>query len=60
MSNSDLWAMDSACWLFAVEKKLLGAAEQDLFDFVTRRINGGLIGWTDRKKMYERCKLYIK
>lgn len=24
MSNSDLWAMDSACWLFAVEKKLLG------------------------------------
>ena len=57
--TDDRWAMDSACYVFAIEKQLLDEADNDQFQLITRRINGGLIGWNDRVKYLERCKLYL-
>lgn len=58
--TEDRWALDSALWLFCVEKRLLDEAERDEFVTITRDINGGLIGLEDRKKYYERAKLVLK
>lgn len=51
---NDKWAMDSAGWFFAVFKKLTGT-----FDFMTvvKRWNGGIIGYADRLKYFNRCKI---
>lgn len=57
--TEDRWAMDSACYVFAVEKQLLDEADNDQFQLITKRINGGLIGWVDRIKYLERCKLHL-
>lgn len=58
--TEDRWAMDSALWLFCVEKALLDEAERDEFIKITRSINGGTIGLQDRTKYYERAKAAIK
>jgi len=50
----DWWAVDSACWEFAIDKKLIPIAENGDFKTVTLRINGGLIGWNDRLNYYYR------
>jgi putative chitinase len=57
--GTDKYALDSACWLFAVEKQLLDEADADDFLTITRRINGGVIGLTERVKYYNRAKKYI-
>lgn len=54
------YALDSACWVFAVEKKLINDAIDDLFIKITKRINGGTNGINDRTAFYNRAKLYIK
>lgn len=59
MRTRDDWAMDSACWEFAINKGLIPAANKGDFKLVTERINGALIGWQDRVKYYERCKKYL-
>lgn len=59
MRTDDYYAIDSACWLFAVEKNLIKLAEDDQFITIVKRINGGTIGLTDRKEYYERAKKYI-
>jgi len=56
----DWWAMDSACWVFTAMKGLLPYADKDDFLTITKRINGGTIGWNDRVYYYERCKKYLK
>lgn len=57
--SMDLWAMDSALWLFCIEKSLLDEAERDELVKITKAINGGTIGLVDRQKYYERAKRYI-
>lgn len=49
---SDKEAMDSAAWEYVIDKKLLGVED---FQVITQRINGGLIGYQDRKKYYTRA-----
>lgn len=55
----DFWALDSACWEFAISKSLIKAAIDDNFELVTKRINGGLIGWQDRQYWYQRVLKYL-
>ena len=57
--NFDRDAMDSAFWLFFIEKRLLDEALNDDFEKVTYRINGGKIGWEDRVKYLDRCKRFL-
>ncbi len=49
-------AMHSACWVFAISKKLIDEAENDLFMTITKRINGGLTNYPTRVKYYEAVK----
>ena len=44
--------MHSACWIFAVSKKLIQAAIDDQFETTVRRINGGLTNFPKRKQYY--------
>ena len=57
--NQDWWAIDSACWVFAIYKNLINAAVNDDFVNITKRINGGLIGWKDRQNTLSRVKRYL-
>lgn len=54
------YALHSAFWCFAVYKKLLPLADADDYRTITRRINGGLIGWEDRMLKLEQIrKLFL-
>lgn len=57
--TSDMWAIDSACWVFSIEKKLLPLADADEFLTLVKRINGGTNGLRDRQYYYERAKKYF-
>lgn len=57
--SDDYYALDSACWLFAVEKKLIDEALSNQFTRVVRGINGGVIGLSDRQAYYERAKRWV-
>lgn len=57
--TDDYYAMDSAMWLFAVEKKLIPLAEADQFTRIVKAINGGTIGIHEREYYYERAKRFI-
>lgn len=57
--KDDWYALDSACWEYAIDKNLILASENDQFEYITKRINGGLIGWESRQKYYQRCKKYL-
>lgn len=57
--HDDYYALDSACWVFAVQKKLIQAAINDKFIAIVKAINGGVIGLKDRQYYYERAKRYI-
>lgn len=50
------WAIDSACWVFAVAKGLIDEAQADKFDTVTRRINPAMVNMDNRRTLYERTK----
>ncbi len=54
--TEDYWAMDSAAWVFAINKKLIPLAMQNDIVGITKRINGGLIGLEDRKEIFEKAK----
>ncbi|PZP40838.1 MAG: glycohydrolase [Pseudopedobacter saltans] len=60
LRTDDWWAVDCACWEFCVDKKLLPLAQTDQFQTITKRINGGLIGWKERQYFYARAKQYLK
>lgn len=69
--TDDYWAMDSACWFFAVVKNLVPLAIGDStaiinpvtkksnFLVMTERINGGRNGLRDREWYYERAKRFL-
>jgi len=57
--TDDRTSIHSACWIFAIAKKLIQAAIDDNMKQVIRKINGGLMGEDDRMKYYELCKKHI-
>lgn len=50
------YALDSACWFFAVLKKLIPIAMSGDFVKVVKLINGGLTGLSTRQHYYELCQ----
>lgn len=56
LRTQDYWALDSACWEFSVDKKLSQLAIEDDFKTITKRTNGGLIGYSSRLDYYKRSK----
>lgn len=59
LRTNDVWAMDAACWFFAVSKGLIDEAQKDQFEKITKAVNGGLIGIESRMKYYDRCRRLI-
>lgn len=59
VQDTDEGALESAMWFFCEYKNLEGLALQDNFKDLVKRWNGGLIGWDDRLKYYERAKFWI-
>lgn len=57
--GTDEYALDSACWEFAIDKKLNDEADRGEFFTITKRINGGVIGLDERQKYYARAKTNI-
>lgn len=53
-------AMHSACWIFAIAKKLIDAAVADNMNLIVKRINGGYMGMEDRMKYLSQCVKLIK
>lgn len=58
LSNPELlevpeYAVKSACWFWSVWAKLNDEADKGDFKTITKRINGGLNGWGDRKSKYD-------
>lgn len=49
----------SACWFFAIEKKLIPSAIADRLEEIVRRINGGTLGMAKRQWYYNQAKIYI-
>lgn len=60
VQGTDLWAFDSALWFFCEYKNLEQMALQDNFRELVKRWNGGLIGWNDRLKYYNRAVQFIQ
>ena len=52
-------AVHSACWVFAIAKKLIDEAIDDKMDKIVKRINGGFFGMTDRMEKLQLCKMHI-
>jgi putative chitinase len=57
--GTDEYALDSACWEFAIDKQLNDEADRGEFITITKRINGGTIGLEERQKYYARAKTMI-
>lgn len=64
--TDDYWALHSACWEFAIDKKLLPLTlvndwktDAKAYKQITLTINGGLIGYDSRLKYLERSVKYI-
>jgi len=58
---NDRFALDSACWFFAIYKNLLPLATGNSnFITIVKRINGGTIGLEERQHFFELCKKFIK
>jgi putative chitinase len=57
--NTDEYALDSACWEFAIDKQLNDEADRGEFITITKKINGGTIGLEERQKYYARAKTQI-
>jgi putative chitinase len=57
--GTDEYALDSACWEYAVDKKLLDESDARDFITITKKINGGTIGLTERLKYYKLAQQII-
>jgi predicted chitinase len=49
----------SACWFFAIAKKLIDLAISDDFKAIVKRINGGYVNLSKRTAYYEKAKKII-
>jgi putative chitinase len=59
ISSDPYVGIDSACWEFCVDKRLIPLALADEFIKITKAINGGTIGLKSRQYYYERAKQYL-
>jgi putative chitinase len=57
--GTDEFALDSACWEYTIDKKLNDEADKQDFITITKRINGGTIGLTERLKYYKLAQQII-
>lgn len=53
------WGIESACWEFCINKKLIKLAEQNDFLTITKKINGGTVGWESRVNYLKKVKKYL-
>jgi len=53
--KTDLGAAMSAGWFWS-KRKINALADQEKFETITRRINGGLNGYDERRRLYARAK----
>jgi len=51
--GTDEYALDSACWEYVIDKKLNDESDARDFVTITKKINGGTIGLTERLKYYK-------
>lgn len=58
MKTDDRYALDSACWFFAILKNLIAVAKKGDNNFiaVVKGINGGTVGLADRQRYYAAVK----
>ena len=56
MLEQPLWAVESAMWFFSVYKNLNSLADADDIENITKKINGGLNGFDERKLYLRRAK----
>jgi putative chitinase len=54
--GTDEYALDSACWEFAIDKKLNAKADAREFVAITKSINGGTIGLAERQAYYQKAQ----
>lgn len=59
LRTSDEYGMHSACWYFAIARKLIQLAIDDNMKEIVRRINGAYTNMSTRLKYYELCKELI-
>lgn len=59
LRTSDEYGMHSACWIFAIAKKLIDEAERDEMKEIVLRINGGYTNMAERIHYYGLAKKYI-
>jgi putative chitinase len=57
--GTDEYALDSACWEYVINKKLNNLADERDFVAITKKINGGTIGLTERLKYYKLAQQII-
>lgn len=57
--TNELISIHAACWLFAIEKKLIDEADADQIIATRKAINGGVNGLEDTKRIYELTKEFI-
>jgi putative chitinase len=53
--TDDEWAIDSACWEFAISKGLIDEAERGDMLTITKKINGGILGYQSRMNYYKKA-----
>lgn len=58
--TDDYYAMDSACWIYAIAKDLVKLSEKQQFKEVCHRINGGYIGYDERLLLYNKILKILK
>lgn len=59
IKTDEYWSMDSACWVYAVNKKLIQLSIDDDLLNITKKINGGTIGMVSREYYYNLVKKYL-
>lgn len=52
-------SLDSACWFWRT-RSLNGLADADNLNAITKRINGGTIGLTERRELLQRARFFME
>ncbi len=53
------FGIHAACWLFAIEKKLIDEAIDDKMLAIRKSINGGTFGMDEVNRFYSNCKIFL-
>lgn len=60
MRESDITALDSSMWFYAVRAKLIPVSKGNSIVEVSKKINGGTIGMDHRKEIFENAKRILR